>query len=295
MRFVVLLIAYVVQRKFNLTLSRQHDLWASQYLDFIEKQLPVIRHSASFYLAIGIILPATMLSILLFIMADFLFGSVVLFINFVMLFLCLGCGYLKGTIDAYLEHWLQGRYQAALETLHEADIFIDNADELSQAEIHHAVCAAFMYQTFQRYFMVIFWFMLTGPVGALVARLAHVSAVVPSVYRPRHVRLLSQLLEWLPARVLSLTFILTFKSSGPVKQSVQTLANPTAEAMDVLEIGAASVLANDKYQYYPPARRAGGLPANAEVQLIGLRELLNRALVAWFLAIGAVALLLWLL
>jgi len=295
MRFLVLLIAYVAQRKFDLTLSRQHDLWASEYLDFLEKQLPVIRHNSTIYLAIGIVLPAVLLSMLLFVLNDVLFGSLVLFVNFIMLFMCLGCGYLKATIDSYLKHWLEGRYQAALESLHRADIYINNADELSQAEIHHAVCSAYLYQTFQRYFMVIFWFMLAGPVGALVARLAHVSSVVPSLYRPQRVRFLSQLLEWLPARVLSLTFVLTFKIEGSVKLAVRTLCDPRVRALDVLESGAASALGNENYKYYPQSQNSTDVPADIEVQLIGLRDLLNRALLVWFVLIGATTFLNWLI
>ena len=316
MRFLVLLLTYILQRKFNLTISRQHDIWVSRYLNFFEKQMPVVRQNSSLYLAIGIVLPALALSILLFIVDDVLFGVFTLFIHFVMLFLCLGCGFLKGAFDAYLQCWLEGRYEAALETLVAADIHIHDAEGLSQAEIHHAVCSAFLYQTFQRYFMVIFWFMVAGPVGALVARLAHISAVVPSVYRPQRVSFLSHLLEWIPARPLSLTFAISARFSGSLKAGLSRLADPYADALDVLEVNAEAALGSEKYSYNPPSpsqtqktysqsntlgageyadlSKPPGANKNA-VQLMGMRTLLNRSLVIWFAALALIALIEWLL
>jgi AmpE protein len=297
MRFLILLLTFVAQRKYNLTLSRQHDTWATQYLDFFEKQLPVVRHHTILYLAFGILLPAILLSLLLLLVDDLLFGSLTLFVNFVVLFFCLGCGYLKNSMDAYLNHWLRGRYQLALEALTSADIHIDNAETLSQAEIHQAACTAFMYQTFQRYFIIIFWFMAVGPTGALVARLAHVSSATTSVYRPQRVSFLCYLLEWVPARILGLTFALVGNFSAIIKPISGKLCNPYASALEILEFSAASALANTKFTYYPPSQPdtaiPNAVPNEKAVQLMGLRELLNRALVAWFGVLAIVAIVEW--
>lgn len=289
MRFLILLLTFVVQRKFSLTLSRHHDVWAGQYLDFFEKKMPVVRHNSVVYLAIGIVLPAFLLAFILALVNDLLFGVMTLFINFVVLFMCLGCGYLKTLMDDYLNYWLKGEYQRALNTLESARIHISNADNLSQAEIHRAACSAFVYQTFQRYFIIIFWFMLAGPVGALVARLADVSAESDSSYRPARVRFLCQLLEWLPARLLAVTFSLVSNFPVMVKQTIVKLCDPLASAAEILEYSAVNALCSAKYSYYPDVKESKDTVRN-EVQLTGLRELLNRSLLLWFAVLAVLAL-----
>ncbi len=277
MKFLVLLLTYVVQRKFEMSLSRLHDHWADQFLVFFEGLFPVIRHHTTLYLLIAIFLPALLLFIILSLLENQVFGLATLVVNFLVLFMCLGCGYLKPAVEGYLKHWQNGDASEALNVLQDADIHLDNPENLSAAEVHYQVLCRFMSQTFHRYFMVIFWFMLAGPVGALVARLAHVSAVQPSVYRPQHVKNLGHLLEWIPARLLTFTFALVGNFTGATRQSLSSLIDPYAGADEVLQRGAAGGLDNLPLEVIAgPAQ-----PAKDAAQLVSLRELMNRALVVW--------------
>ena len=293
MKFLVLLLTFVVQRRFNLALSQQHDAWAVQFLSFFEKKMPVVRHHTALYLAIGIFLPALMLTGLLIYIDDLLYGAVALFVSFIMLFMCFGCGYLKAAIDAYIQFWQQGRYQSAYEALASADIHIEHSQNLSAAEIHYEVCVNFIYHTFQRYFGIIFWFMLVGPVGALVARLAQVTSVKHSAYRPKSVDKLSILLEWIPARLLGLTFALVGNFSGAMKQGLNSLIDPHSSARDVLKYSASGAVSGTKGGYSAEIE-PGPAQREADVKkIIALRGVLNRALIVWLAVLAMVTIVSW--
>ena len=289
MKFLVLLLTFILQRKLNLTISRQHDQWARRFLTFFEAQLPVIRHHATLYVMIAIILPALALLLLLTLVDGLLYGVGTLFVHIVMLFLCLGCGYLKQAVELYLSQWEAGSYQSAFRTLEDAEIVIQNAETMTPAEIHYHACSQFMYQTFQRYFMVIFWYMVGGPVGALVARLAHVAGSTPRVYVPSQMVVIYQLLEWLPVRLLGLTFALVGNFSATLKNALNYLIDPATPPLPLLQAAAAGAV--ESYPERPVRGEADALKDSR--QMIGLRDLLNRAMMVWFSLIAVLTIVGW--
>ncbi len=289
MKFLVLLLTFILQRKLNLTISRQHDQWARRFLAFFEAQLPVIRHHTVLYLLIAIILPALALLLLLTMIEGVFYGVGTLFVHIVMLFLCLGCGYLKQAVELYLSQWEAGSYQSAFRTLESAEIYIEGAESMTPAEIHYQACSQFMYQTFQRYFMVIFWYMVAGPVGALVARLAHVAGSEPRVYVPPHMGLIYRLLEWLPARLLGLTFALVGNFGPTIKSALNDLIDPAIQALPLLQHAAAGAVESF------PSRpiRGEAEPVRDGHQMINLRDLLNRSMIVWFSLIAILTIVGW--
>ncbi|OZG72500.1 regulatory signaling modulator protein AmpE [Hahella sp. CCB-MM4] len=289
MKFLVLLLTFVLQRKLNLTLSRQHDQWARQFLEFFEAKFPVIRHNATLYVVIAILLPAVVLTLVLTLVDDVLFGVATLFVHIVMLFLCLGCGYLKQAVELYRTQWEAEHYQSAFRTLESADIFIKDADKLTPAEVHYQATSQYMYMTFQRYFMVIFWYMVAGPVGALVARLAHVAGCESTTYVPRQVGIVYKVLEWLPARLLALSFALVGNFGETIKSSLNYMIDPAVGALKVLQQAAAGAI--ESMPAVPAAGEANALRDSR--QLVALRDLLNRSVMVWFSVIAILTIVGW--
>ncbi|WP_020408227.1 regulatory signaling modulator protein AmpE [Hahella ganghwensis] len=289
MKFLVLLLTFVLQRKFNLTLSRQHDQWTRQFLMFFEAKFPVIRHNATLYVVIAIVLPALALLLVLTMIDGVLFGMATLFVHIIMLFLCLGCGYLKQAVELYRTQWEAEKYQSAFRTLESADIFIEDAEKLTPAEIHYQATSQYMYMTFQRYFMVIFWYMIAGPVGALVARLAHVAGCEATAYTPRQVGIVYKVLEWLPARLLALSFALVGNFADTIKSSLNSMIDPAVSALKVLQQAAAGAI--ESLPAVPTAGEANALRDSR--QLIALRDLLNRSVMVWFSVIALLTIVGW--
>ncbi|MBU6955122.1 regulatory signaling modulator protein AmpE [Hahella sp. HN01] len=284
MKFLVLLLTYIMQKRLNLTLSRRHDQWAKSFLTFFELRLPVIRNSAPFYLLIALAAPALALFIVLRLTDDVFFGFLTLFVHIVMLFLCLGCGFLKQSVDIYLQQWREGRFQSAFRTLEEAEIHIDEAQNMSPAQLHYAACSQYLYQTFVRYFMVIFWYMAIGPVGALLARLAHVAGRDPSVYVPQQMTTVYKALEWIPSRLLALSFALAGNFGGAIKQSANDMIDPHSDAFTVLRKAAGGAV-----EIYPLAAPSAGGTQDVDLevkQMCAIRDLLNRAMIIWFILIA---------
>jgi len=289
MKFLVLLLIFILQRKLNLTISRQHDQWARRFLTCFESLLPVIRHHVTLYVLIAIILPALALLLLLSLVEGLFFGMGTLFLHIVILFLCLGCGYVSQAMELYLSQWEAGSYQSAFRVLENAEMFIQGAETMTPAEIHYHACLQFMYRTFQCYFMVIFWYMVGGPVGALVARLAHVAGSKSRLYAPSQMVVIYQILEWLPVRLLGLTFALVGNFSATLKNALNLLIDPSTHPLPLLQAAAAGAV--ECYPERPVRGEADALRDSR--QMIGLRDMLNRAVMVWFSLIAILTIVGW--
>jgi AmpE protein len=73
-------------------------------------------------------------------------------------------------------------------------------------EMHSVVLASLMFEGYQRWFPVVFWFLLLGPAGAFAYRLIVLAGKGDFA---EHAERLRYLADYLPARALALTFALT--------------------------------------------------------------------------------------
>lgn len=153
--------------------------------------------------------------IALYVLASLFGGNsywlVLLIISVLVLFLCLGPKPLELSLKAYFESMKRGDLEAAFLHL--------NFDENEKGEIPEddelvrSATRKILIESQKRYFGVIAWFIFLGPLGALFYRLSH-------LYRDHcaqqefdeHLPLMDQLIhwvEWIPARLTSLLFLLT--------------------------------------------------------------------------------------
>ncbi len=139
------------------------------------------------------------------------FYSLVLFVtSCIVLFMSIGPHSLTASFKPYFQAMERGDQEAAylllrqeslLDDVPESDDLVRNATRLIFIESHN------------RYFGVIFWFIFLGPFGALFYRLVYqYYASCKQNANDEHLDLLQQLMHWLdwaPARVTSLLFLLT--------------------------------------------------------------------------------------
>jgi len=108
-------------------------------------------------------------------------------------------------------------------------------------QLHQRMLEATAYQGFERLFAVLFWFVLFGPAGALLYRLSFLYA---QLHPEEPVRRWLWALEWLPVRLLGVSFAITGNFVGCVnrwKVYVFCLASTSRSVLRETVLGALSV------------------------------------------------------
>jgi|GEM_PF-1281945 len=126
-------------------------------------------------------------------------------------------------VGRYMTAWRQADYEAA--GYYAAEILDEPINAISDRELHARVVSRLVVFAFDRLFLVLFWYLLLGPVGALLARLAEqaitnarheanqlvVSEDQPLTCCDEQVIRFQQVLHWPAARLMGLTLGLTGK------------------------------------------------------------------------------------
>ena len=145
-------------------------------------------------------------------LSDILFDLLSLLFGIAVFLFCLGPACLSSEIDSFLESRRKGDEDAALNyaraiTGKEASLATDQ----QIPDVLHAI----LFEANERIFSVIFWFVLLGPVGAVVYRLTSEMA------RPREDKdpdeaasWMSSVLAWIPTRLLAMGYALSGHFDG---------------------------------------------------------------------------------
>lgn len=282
MRFVLLLITYIIQRRFNLALGRQLDEWAHSLQQWGMKSFPALATQGWGLFSLAVVLPVVGLALLGWLIQDFMFGMPYLFLQLFVLFLALGSPLQKEQLNAYLEAWNDRNYQAAYMQAREIG-FAPETPPSNEAQLHWTVWREFLDQTFVRYFSVFFWFMVLGAVGALATRLISLAARSGQAEPLRQTAArVDHLVQWIPGRLLALTFALVGNFVEAVRASLNDIIDPAGKTGAVLQKAAAGALG------MPGVPERGRIEQDQNAQsLPSLRDLLNRSVLVWFMVMAA--------
>ena len=159
--------------------------------------------------------------------------------------------------------------------------------------LHHWVKERFAYLGFERWFGPVFWFILLGAPGALAYRLLHLygAAAADAGERLRAAKIL-HIADWVPARLLVLSFALTGDWMGSREQVARALRD--WEADNAAQLNAAAHAALGLKAAVTPTDAAGGEEAFAQIsdwETGELQGLLRRSMVAWVALLAAVVVL----
>lgn len=156
-------------------------------------------------LAILILAPVAVLALLLHVLEPVAYGLLALPVHLLVLVYSLGRGDVKAALGPFRDAWRRGDDQAAL---HVAERDLGLAADDAQGLIKR-VQGHLLWQAYQSFFAVIFWYFLLGPGAALAYRLLALTA--DHSRQPALQSLAGQLrhaLDWLPVRVIAVSFAL---------------------------------------------------------------------------------------
>lgn len=271
MSFLVMLVVVLLERFGCWRLAVQRDALVLRLLDWLGAR-PGVAGRAGLQLALWLLLTLLPVAGLLLALAPLAYGWLLLPLHVLALLWSFGRGDLPRALAPFRASWLRGDAEAACLDA-ERDLGVQAEDGGS---LLRQVQGYLIWQAYQGFFAVVFWYVLLGPLSALAYRLLALAGERgggdPLQRRAVQLR---HLLDWLPARALVLTLALAgnFVTVGRVLWP--RLLDTQAEASRlVVEGGRAAA----ELGAQPVAGRDGLASLDA------LQSLLLRAGLVWFSA-----------
>ncbi|MBF8779499.1 regulatory signaling modulator protein AmpE [Pseudomonas fulva] len=228
-------------------------------------------------LAILVLAPVVLLALVLHVLAPVAYGLLVLPIHLLVLLYSLGRGNPRRALGPLRDAWRRGDDQAALHAA-ERDLGLGADDPQA---LQRQVQDHLLWQMYQGFFAVIFWYALAGPAAALAYRLLALCAA-HSRQQALGARAgcLRHVMDWLPVRILALSLALVGNFVAVTRAMLhEVLAWRTPAERLIASAGRAAEegLGEPQGQRYPQ-------------RLDSLWELIVRSAILWYacLALGAV-------
>jgi membrane protein required for beta-lactamase induction len=209
------LISIIIGLLFDRAFRHLHDLrdlsWFEYYTNSVTRW---IRTANGVILLIAVLLlPVLMIAAMQYLLSDFLHNLPYTIFAILAFVYCLGPACLSSDIEYYLDARRLGDED---EALHYAGVLTERAASSAPDQQTSDVTRAILHVANERIFAVIFWFVIIGPVGALLYRLTtNLSKQDSENDSLNAVAILFQaVLSWVPARMLALGYALTGHFDG---------------------------------------------------------------------------------
>ena len=279
MTFLALMLALVLDR-----LSRLEDwLHRDHWFYALSRQLGAVGLGGSTLVAVSVLIPCLLAHWVLQGLQPVLFGLAWIAASVVLLLYAFGRGSQGADQERYRSQCRRDDFESALNDAATRYNWLSGEEELDAQRIHAVMQRGFLYLGYQRWFAVLFYFLLLGPVGALAYRLLQLACAEQDAGR--------QLLfyaDWVPSRCLAVTFTL----AGNFVASADTLwdsLRSTALAPDAM-LYQVAVAASDEALVAPADAPFTG--QQAALQNESLSALMRRASVCWVAIIALLVVLL---
>jgi AmpE protein len=268
MSFLVLVLAVWIEKFSALRRRLQRDGGWLRELAKLESS-PRLGKRPWLILVLLVLLPVALLALLLLVLEPVAYGLLALPVHLLVVIYSLGRGDLLAELGPFRDAWRRGDLQAA-EHVAERDLKItaDTGEQLLERVQGHL-----LWQAYQSFFAVIFWYFLLGPVAALSYRLLALAAEHGTA--PALVERAGQLrhaFDWLPVRLLAASFALVGNFVAVSRVMLHELLSWDISAAQLMEkVGLVAA------EIPPPVVGADGINS-----LDRLWELLLRAAVLWY-------------
>ena len=230
MSFVVLLLAIVIEKFSSLRQRFQRDGGWLRELHALEAS-PKFATRPWLVLAILILCPVAVLALLLWVLDPVAYGLLALPVHVLVVIYSLGRGDIQAGLGPFRDAWRRGDLQAGAHVA-ERDIGItaETGEQLLEKVQSHL-----LWQSYQGFFAVIFWYFLLGPVAALSYRLLALAAeqgknpeLVERAQQLRHA------FDWVPVRLLAASFALVGNFAAVGRVMLHELLNWDISAQQLI-------------------------------------------------------------
>ncbi len=288
MVFLVLLITLCGYSLLGYRVDERYDNWFFAFHGWLEARLqkwPLVSMLAV------LLLPLLAIHWLLATFENGLFGLLGVVLYAAILFYSLGRGNLVEQTQSYLERWRDGDIQSAYHYAIDYFRLPEGSDIEDINQMHESVRAGLFYQWFEQIFVILFWFILAGPLGALFIRLLclYEKALNDKDSADDLMPLqLQHVVQWLPARLLGFTFAIAGNFTLCFKVWMEAIMDWRRPTQDVLHnsgmaaLGVCKIDENDRrIVIFDPA-----LFESYAGELETIQELVIRSLVVWVVVLA---------
>lgn len=284
MEFLTLLIVLGLLQLWGSGGPIQKDRWFYQLSGSLKNLLP----SSKLRLLMIVGVPVTVVLFFQALFDSLLFGLLSLVLYIGVLLYSLGRGDYSENIQRYLGCWNHGNFESAYEQALAIGDFKQSDDIVDHFSLHQHVRVAVLYEGFERWFAVAFWFLLLGPAGAIGYRLSYLSGRNASLDEADQKLALRfvHYLDWLPSRLLAMSFAITGDFVKGFNHCWQTAFEKLAVAQ-FLDQCALAAIGNIEDQQACPLSREQFIEYGKK-ELLGLQSLLFRSVICWLVVIAIV-------
>lgn len=294
MSLLVLLITLAAYKLLGLRVSRQYDQW---FIALVSGLSSLFKSSPRLVTLFALLIPVSAVSLLLWLLEPLFFGLLGVLLHAVILFYSFGRDNLPESTEKYLGYWQSGDTQAAyryaVEHFQVAEEF--SAEDLPS--LQQEVRAGLLYQWFEQIFVVIFWYLVAGPLAALFIRLIclYDSWLRESQSGAQMALELLHAIEWLPVRLLGITFTIAgnfaacFKCWAEVVLSWRTPTEKVLNNAGMAALGVCSVESSEQLSTVSDSTVKWEAVVEEYTKEINLvQDLVIRSLVVWVVLVSVI-------
>lgn len=276
MSFLALMITLVLAFAWDFGSVLHRDHWFLRWQSQLSS--PLIK------VLLAVLLPAIAAQLVLNALQPILFGLAWIGAASLLLLYSLGRGSIGAQQEKYRSQCRRDDFEAAyLYGSTELGRFQadDQCATQTPVAVHNAMQRAYLYQAYQGWFAVLFYFLLLGPAGALAYRLLQMIGE-----DEEGLGQLLHLADWAPGRLLTVAFAVTGNFVESADELLAGFVGVSMESSSLLYSVAMAATGED--QHVPPEAGFGLFAAR---QSETFEALVRRSGIAWLVVISALVLL----
>ncbi|MDO6562906.1 hypothetical protein Q4488_05860 [Amphritea sp. 1_MG-2023] len=165
---------------------------------------------------------------------------------------------------------------------------LKRTDDMSDAaSVHYAICQQSLYLSLTGFFAPLFWFICLGLPGLCLALWARWQR---QRQRDKRLRGVAELMLWIPARLLGLTFFVVGNGVSALSQLKNPASKTVAWREWLLRI-ALGAMGEESYRQYQRLGDEQQFQHHAAEEMVSLNRLIRRAAIFWLVLLGLLTML----
>lgn len=292
MKLVALLMVLALERFWPLGRYVRHDGWFVAVQNWMDHN--VLDSAARYFCAV--LIPAFIIALIICLFENQFWGVLGFLCNVFVLLYVIGRGQLTEKIENYLSDWRTGDVQGAA-LYAQTHLGIDREFVENAAELQHKVRNHILYCGLTDFFVIVFWYLVLGVFGALVAFFTQLYVLYATGEARQWSQKARHIIEWIPARLLGLTFAFAGNFGTCFGEWVEYISQTKMSNMDFLTvcgvsaIGLTDIVEEEEGKSDEPSR---DYLYKSEQEIRALVDLIQRSRYVWVAIIAVAIVLGWL-
>lgn len=287
MVLVVFLLAYFVRRKLDAANAWSGDtLWRKAFR--VNGKAPAGSEAVRWKGLLMVAVPAMLLAVAEWYLSELGWRVATYPLEFLLLVFLMGAPGWRSPLESYSTSWARGDMQAAWHHIKDHLPASERGAAASPDQMHLILSRSLMADVFERFFLIAFWYVAGGIAMAFFARgVVALRDHWPQAAARPGFAVLAEVFNWLPARLLVLTFGVAGDLAGWMSEGKRVLVGGRLKTDTALMSAADASLTGYALD---PGRFSRIHPEEwsdyGRRSLEAVRDLLNRSMLVWICALA---------